>query len=270
MGGYRDAPEETVESFRTPIPWTKIGIVAAIVAIMTLGLWLIFRTRIVDVKVSAVHWSHAVKIDRWQIWHRDGWYPDRSAFNIHDEGPRIHHYDHVLVGHHTESVTSSSQCGEDCTTVRGACRTTPVSCSSNKNGSATCTGGDRECDPDTRSCSPRTCNVSVPDYEDQPRYQDYYDWNVWDWGYNRTVTHSGADLSESWPSDNELQPFHLNDGEREREAGRVAEHRIVFTNGRGDETWNLTPSTCDEFQRYPVGAHHRIKVGLAHGVEVLR
>lgn len=266
VGGYRDNAKSFPE-FRTPFPW-RIVVITACIAAVGLILWFIFRTKIVDVHVSAVSWNHAVKIERYQVWHREGWVADNGAFNIHDDGSRIHHYDHVLVGSHQEGYSDPQACGQDCTSP--SCYTTPVSCSSNKNGTGNCSGGDRVCPSPvctTRYC-PHTSYRTVNDYEDQPRYQDWYDWNVWDWGYNRTVAHSGTALEESWPSDDELKPGPLAKGEQEREGGRFMAHKVVFKSAKG-ESWDIEPKDCGTFERYPVGASHRIKVGLAHGVEVL-
>ena len=272
--GYRDNAADL------PIPRLSMSLAAkrALIigppAIILFGLllWLVFRTKVVDAHVTAISWTHSVKIERYQVWHHDGWYPEQGAFNVQNDGRRIHHYDHVKVGSHTENYTARVACGSDCRTVRGSCTTTPVRCTSNRNGTANCSGGDRVCDPDRQECTTRYCDEprtrSVDDYEDQPRYQDYYEWDVWDWGYNRTVVSSGSTTQENWPSDDALKPTHLNTGEQERESGRVADHDVTFSDGK--DSWHLHPSTCVEFERYPVGGAWRIKVGLAHGVEVLQ
>lgn len=281
----RDTPTKPVTSYREnaadiPIPgfsmarWKKRTFVAVPCVVLTILLaWLIFHTRVVDVKVSSVSWTHKVLIDRYAVWHRDGWVPDPNAFNVHDEGPRIHHYEHVLVGHHTEHYTASEACGQTCRTIPGHCYTTPVHCRSNKNGSATCSGGDTKCTSDRESCSTKYCDVdktrTVNDYEDQPRYRDYYDWNVWDWGYDRTIEHSGITTAVDWPSDDELKPSHLNDGEQERIGSKQEAHNVTFADVKG-RTWDIQPATDTEFQRYPVGSSWRLKVGVAHGVEVLQ
>jgi hypothetical protein len=253
--------------------WKAVAVPAAAV-LVGLVLWLVFRTKTYDVRVTGLHWEHKVLIDRYQVWHRDGWDPDPTAFDVRDDGPRVHHYDHVHIGSHDEPYIAHEECGQDCRTVHGTCSKTPRSCRSNKNGTATCTGGDRVCSPDTKSCTTRYCDVprkrKVDDYEDQPRYREYYDWSVWEWGYNRTVARSGSTTDESWPSDDELAlnlPS-LNDGEREREAVRKVTHRVTFSDGNGGE-WAIEPEACQQFEGYPLGGAWKVKVGVAHGVEVL-
>ena len=227
--------------------------------------WFLFHTKVVHAKVSTVAWTHAVKIDRYQIFHRDGWYPEGSAFNTRDMGPRIHHYDHVRTGSHDEPYTVQQACGKDCRTIAGECSTTPIKCTPNKNGAATCKGGDRVCSKDRQECSTKYCDVRktrrVDDYEDVPRFQEWFAWDAWDWAYNRTVTASGSNVSERWPSADELKPTYLNPGEQERESGRSLDHKVTFANTDG--TWNISPDQCSEFEKYAPGSKWRLKVSIA-------
>lgn len=267
VAGYRDnAADIKIPRFAMARYVKRAFIAAPCIAIFGVLMWLLFRTKVENVRVSTVSWKHDVKIERYQVFHHDGWSPETNAFNVHDEGSRIHHYDHVKTGSHNEPTDDPYDC--KCKTVPGKCHTTKVTCKPNGNGTATCSGGDQVCDPDTEKC--QTCYKKtdhwVDDYQDVPRYQDYYEWDVWDWGYNRTVTHSGASTTEDWPSGAELQAP-LRDGEREREAGRNVTHKVTFSNG--NDTWEITPDSCQEFERYPVGTPKKIKVGVAHGVEVL-
>jgi hypothetical protein len=141
------------------------------------GAWALFRTKIVEAHVSWVRWEHRVIVDRYQVFHRDGFYPDPSAFNVTPNGQRIHHYDHVRIGSHKEHYNERVACGQSCSTP--SCYTTQRTCTSNRNGTANCTGGDRICPPP--SCVTKYCDESrtrtVDDYEDQPRYQTYYVWD---------------------------------------------------------------------------------------------
>ena len=240
--------------------------------------WLLLRTTIHGVVVESVSWHHEIEIERYKIFHREGWTIEPASFGVQDQGPRVHHHDHVLVGSHREDYTAREACGEDCTTVAGSCYTTSVTCTSNNNGAATCRGGDRTCSPDRQSCSTRYCDVAktrtVDDYEDQPRYQDWYTWNVWDWGHDRVVAATGATTETRWPSEAELTPDHLAYGEKERLGKKAVQYDILFTecpsDGKGkSESWILNPKTEDEFKRYPPASRWRIKTGTVHGIEVL-
>lgn len=238
------------------LPWAKIGIAAGTVVVLGLLLWLVFRTKVVEADVTAVTWEYRVHIDRYQVWRREGWHTDNGAFDVHNEGQRIHHYDKVVSGSHQESYQESYSCGETCTT-------TPRFCTSNRNGSATCSGGDRSCSPKT--CS-RTAYKTVTDYKDEPRYQAWYSWSVWDWGFNRTVTRSGADMEPGWPAPEQLIAP-LREGERERQR-REEVYRVIWL-ASDAKTYTLEPKTRADFMQFPRGRHARLKVGIAHGVEVL-
>lgn len=289
-GSYREAPQRAAKPARTPPPVVSdvlpsipmrrfpmpsprlLGAIAG-AFIIAIALYFIFRTRVVDTRVTAVAWTYTVKVDRYQVWRREGWNTDPTAFNVHDEGSRVHHYDHVRIGSHQESYQEQYACGETCRTIKGSCYTTSRNCTSNRNGSATCTGGDRECSPDTQSCSTKYCNRTayrtIDDYEDQPRYRDWYSWNVWDWGFNRDVVTSGSSTETHWPLEGQTQlNVGLKIGEQERESARLEVYQVTMA-GDGD-TFQYTPKSATEFQRFSTGSPHRIKVGVAHGVEVLQ
>lgn len=257
---------ETKIRFKSQIPWHKILIGAAAVSLISLLVWVLFRTKTVDAHVTQTHWEHKVLIDRYQVYNREGWSPEPGAFNIVNEGRRIHHYDHVKTGSHTERYTEKVACGQNCTTP--SCYTTSRTCTSNKNGTANCSGGDRVCPPP--SCTTKYCDEprtrTVDDYEDQPRYQDWYAWSVWDWGYNRTVRHSGETFETDWPSEKEIT-VPLAVGEKER-SHQEEEYTIVFTEPEG-ATHEINPKTESEFRQYPIGRVVKLKVGIVHGVEVL-
>lgn len=242
-------------------PWRRIGLIAAaVLAFAWLLMWL-FMPRQVRAEVAALSWKHDTVIERYQVYHREGWYPSSGAFEVMPMGLRHHHYDHVLVGSHQEPYQERYACGQDC-------YTTPTSrnCTRNGNGTATCTtsGGNRVCS--TRYCS-RTAYRRVNDYQDVSRSQMWFGWNVWDWGYNRTVTRSGATHTTVWPSEADLRPARLGDGEQERSA-RQAQYKVVFKTRDGDE-YSVEPKSDWDFQRYDVGDTRNLKVTRAGSVEVL-
>ena len=252
-----------------------VAIAAILVPVIAICAYFIFRTKIIDASVSTFAWQRSVKVERYQVWQREGWSSDPGAFDVRDQGRRIHHYEHVRVGSHEESYPEQYQCGQDCRTVPGSCRTTPRSCTSNKNGSATCTGGDTICSPSTQSCSPRYCtrtaHRTVDDYEDQPRYQDWYTWKVWDWGFNRDVRAQGNTTEVFWPPPSQVRMNEgLAPGEKEREAGRAESFKITFYSGDDKKTYDYAPTTEAEFKSFHHGERVKLKVGVAHGVEVLR
>jgi hypothetical protein len=245
------------------------GLVAVAVALV---LWMVLRTEKVNATVAAVSWEHRVLIDRYQVWRREGWTPASGAFEVHDEGQRVHHQEKVL--DHYEDVTRERQeaCGEDCSDTAPTCRTTPRVCRSNANGTADCSGGDEVCSGGGRKCTTRYCTRTeserVARYRDEPVYASWYSWKVWDWGYHRTVTHRGATLTTTWPSEAELAPP-APLGEREQERNhQEASYHVTLQDDRGTR-YELTPQTLEEFLGFPLGAGCKLRVGFASGFELL-
>jgi hypothetical protein len=273
----------STEPVAQPFPWEALvrpGLAALGLLAFVLLMWLLLRTKIVDVHVASVHWEHRVLIDRYQVFHRSGFDPEPGAFDVDPLGQRFHHTEHVRVGSHTERYIVQVSCGQSCTdnpcyTTPRNCYTTPRNCTSNKNGTANCSGGDRVCTGGDRVCPPPSCVTkycdeprtrTVDDYEDQPRYREYYAWNAWDWGYNRTVRRSGQTLETSWPTAADLAAP-LADGEREK-SRREEEYHVAFA-GKDQKSYDYDPRDESEFQRFAPGSSFKIKVGIARGVEVL-
>ncbi len=243
----------------------------ALAALVGLVGWLVFRTRVVDAHVASVAWTHKVVIDRWQVWHRQGFDQERGAFNVKDQGARIHHYNHVVDHYRTEAYTVQVACGETCRPIPRTCYSTPRVCTSSKNGFASCSGGGTVCSGGGQSCSTRYCTEprtrQVPVYRDDPVYRDWYTWDVWDWGYNRTVAHEGTATATSWPSDAEIAKGALmHEGEKER-SRREESYRVVLADH--DDTWPYEPKSDAEFRGIAAGSVHRIKDGVGRGIELL-
>lgn len=273
----RDVPRMDLEFDPTPDDINKfkrkwdprylLGAVGAVALVLL--LWGLFRTHIVEASVTSLAWEHKVVIERYQIESRDGWTPDPGAFDVQPMGERHHHDDRVLVGHHDEPTEERYDCR--CKTERGRCRTEKGRCTSKKNGFADCESDRQVCEPDQQKCDTctRTLHHQVDDYEMQPRYQMWYAWHVWDWSYNRAIRTAGTSTTQlSWPDEASLLPPRpLAPGEQER-SSRHETYKVMFTDGDKDKH-TLEPRSESEFVRYPVGKKFRLKVGIAHGVEVL-
>ena len=244
------------------------GGVGASFFLIGLLVWWLFHTRVVDVEVKSAHWQRVVHVERYAIHGHDGFDPPSNAFEVNDLGQRVHHHDHVRVGSHTEHYTERVSCGQDC---RQDCRTTSRSCTSNKNGSATCTGGDTVC---SDVCTTKYCNEdrtrTVDDYEDQPRYREYYSWKAWEWAHERDATVGGTFAKDvAWPTlDQHRIGLGLAPGQQERESGRDEAFDVTFF-GDGD-TWTYRPQSVEEFAKLPVNSVHRIAVNNAGSVRVLQ
>lgn len=240
--------------------WSRyaVGVVAAV--LLGALLWWLFVPRQISTHVSQVHWQHDTLIERYAVYAHEGWYPESGAFETVPLGLRHHHYEHVHVGSHSESYQERYACGETCSTSPSY-----TTCSSSGNGTARCTkhGGSKSCS--TKYCS-RTAYRTVQDYRDEPRYQMWFGWKSWGWAYNRTVQRSGS-INPIWPTDTELTPARIGDGERERSA-REASYKVTFRDDDG-ETYDIKPKTVTEFLQYPTGKSVQLKVNHAGSVEVL-
>lgn len=246
------------------------GGVGASFFLIGLLVWWLFHTRIVDVEVKSAHWQRVVHVDRYAVRDKEGFDVPGNAFETRNLGQRVHHYDHVLVGSHPEHYTERVSCGQECTTP--SCYTTSRNCASNKNGSATCTGGDTVCPSPV--CTTKYCNEErtrqVDDYEDQPRYRDYYAWKAWEWAHERDATVGGFFAKDvAWPSQDQHRIGEgLSTGQQEREAGRE-EHYDVALFGDGD-TWTYEPKSAEEFGTLPLNSVHRIAVNHAGSIRILQ
>lgn len=128
-------PRWTEEPLRSPslprfsIPWKAI-VVASGTGALALLCWWLLTPRIVDAEVISIHWERRVVIYRYQLNPEDGWKPPSNAIDVQQQGTRVHHYDRVKVGSHTESYPEQYACGRDCQTIPGSCSTSPIrSCS---------------------------------------------------------------------------------------------------------------------------------------------
>ena len=276
---FADDPLEWERPSLTPVartiqrvkgyPWEKKHLLLLLIPILPILLYLLFRTREVDVDVRSSSWTHTVVIDRYHVVAEEGWYPSSGAMDTKPLGQRVHHYDHVAVGSHQESYTENVQCGQTCTTVPGVCRTSPPTCTSNRNGTASCSGGGTTCSSSTQSCSPKYCTVArtrtVTDYQDQPRYQMWYGWNEWEWtnGF-RKVTRSGV-LDPYWPTPQEVEMV-LPPGEQERSHSEES-YLVTFTDGKAE--WKFHPAKEGEYLRLVARKRHRLRVSIAGPTEVI-
>jgi hypothetical protein len=255
--------------------WGIVGGVAGAIAFISLVLYLIFHTVTHYSVVTATRWTDTVEVQRYQINHHDGWSPPLDALNVNNEGERIHHYNHVLDHYDTVSYMYQEACGQTCTQIPRTCSKTSRSCTSNKNGSATCTGGDTVCTGGGQSCSTKYCTRTgtrrEARYRNDPVYQAYYSWRVWEWTFNRNVVAAGNDTAPHSPTSDQLAlNANVHDSEKERTAGESLELNVVFTDDDDHENHDYTPHDVSEFKSLPVGTHKVIEVGTMGGVAIAR
>ena len=75
-------------------------------------------------------------------------------------------------------------------------------------------------------------------------------------------------LETAWPADADLEPPNpFAPGQQER-SRREAVYKVTFTDS-DKETHDIEPKSLDAFVTYPVGRRVKLKLGVAHGVEVM-
>ncbi len=240
----------------------RIGIgCGALFLLMFLGCCWAFRTRQVEAQVVERSWNHTVSVERYKIVDEEGFSKPSDAMNPSAQGQRVHHVDKVQDGTRRESYTASVACGETCST-------SPVRCTSNKNGFESCSSGDQRCS--TKYCS-ETRYRDVAVYKDVPRYAEWYAWRAWRWAHQRDITDQGASEPPTWASDERVAlEKACGAGEKER-ATRVPSYRIVFEeNNKKKAHHEWKPPTQPEFDELPLGSRRTIEVnGLDDKMRIL-
>lgn len=238
-------------------------VVLAVVAVAAVAvvLYFLLRTKEVDAVVTAVHWSHQVDVEKYQVVSDDGFSPPGDAFETVSNGTRWHHDDKVPDGTHTEKYTVQVACGQTCRPIAKSCST---SCSDNKNGYSTCK---ETCTGGGESCSTKYCNEqrtkTVQDYKNVPVYRPYYSWKAWRWRPNRTLNTSGDSLETNWPDASPSIP--LLPGEQERSTTHPS-YSVTFSKGK--DSWDYSPDNLNEFEKFKKGQSFHLKVSLV-SVQVL-
>ena len=277
-------PEESSWSRRQKQSAAVLKTVAALVAALVLcGIWALFHERIYDVRVTKVAWQSTVHLERYAIHGHESFAEGiaSGAFEKKGLGSRHHHDEKLLdhyvpvpytvnefAGYRTETYQTSESCGQ-------SCYTTSRTCTSNKNGSATCTGGGQRCS--TKYCSvTKTRQVSYtkpvvhirqdPVYRYEPRFAEWYSWWVWEWAPDHDVVRSGTDTKITWPPETELA-LKLGEGEHQRDQKNVSMH-VVFSHD--DDRFDYVPKTEKEFGGLGMGTPHRIKKSAVGAVELLQ
>lgn len=252
---------------------TGAGTIVLVVApLIALLMWALFHERTVDAEVSALQWKRITMVERKSVYPFEGYSPADGAFEIHEMGQRIHHYDHVRVGSHREPYPESYSCGETCTTTPRVCTSIPRSCTSNKNGTARCSGGGERCSGGNRSCATKWCTRTayrtVDDYEDQPRYRMYYGWKAWTWKHSRDIPLAGSDNNPRWPTEDELRPRDiLQPGEEERTSNHEVLFKVTFAADK--DTFAHEPETEISFRGFTIGSRYRLTMSVASGIKTM-
>lgn len=259
---------EPEESIKIPLDFNHVKITAIVLlvaAILGIGGYFLFRTRIIDAQVDSVSWVHFVNVERYQKV-SDAGFDDQipgDAVDVVPMGERHHHY--VKEFSHVETYSCDKPCGEDCHTTPKHCNTTPKHCTSNKNGFKTCSGGDRVCSGGDRVCKTKYCSTTCKRdiYKDVSVKRPYFQWRVWRWKHDRTVTETGNDNNPVWPS---TEKVNLQDKERTNQS---VDYRVWFIDQDGDKH-SYTPDSEAEFRALVPGTKKKIKVRLIGENEIVK
>lgn len=171
------------------------------------------------------------------------------------DGRRIHHYDRVRVGSHQESYQVSEICGQDCRSV-----SVPRHCSSNSNGTASCTGGGTRTECSTKYCS-RTKYRTVDDYENQVRYRDWYSWMAWRWVYDRTLVNSGLNLDPKPPIVPTILAESVSPIPVEKERFMAVQYKYICQLKDSEpKTYNIDMDSLGQFNQCKSGRQAELKI----------
>ena len=197
-------------------------------ALVSLIVW-IFTPKYLDGKISDVYYQHVAHVERNVTEYDSGFSPESGAFDVKEDGKRIHHYEKVQHGWDYPLVPEKVD-------DPPYCYITPITetdgnCVPQKNGFKKCkkvkSGGDKKCDPRSHiEKKPK----KTPHYDNEPVYQTWYTWKIHKWKWNRSVAVNGHTNDVSWPNETDIA---LNRGCSGDETERVrldVSYSITFAN----------------------------------------
>lgn len=200
---------QVVREFFSDLTPRKIWICMGVLGFIGF-IWLMiwgFTTHEVPGKVTALTWERTEYVERFERVRDSDWehninesHPimpvngsgERAGAQIISCSRRHYEDEEYQCGTQTEQRSRQVADGQDCHT-----ETTPRTCTTNGNGSQTCSGGDSK-----QVCTPRyrTENypVEVPKYCTRPIYKQYCDYWTFKWRHQRQETTSGTGHEMYW------------------------------------------------------------------------
>jgi hypothetical protein len=110
---------------------------------------------------------------------------------------------------------------------------------------------------------PRYTQVDVCEdvdiFRDEPRYANWYTYNIWEWVAVSPVVAGGSGFEPYWPTG-----FTID--EKYRESGRTQTYTVLFR--VKDKTYSYAPKSFEEYLRYQIGSVWIIKRSGSAIVEV--
>ena len=199
-------------------------LLVVLLAIIALFIWLNGNKTAGDLTVTGLQWARNINIEENRMYQESGWELPAGAEQT-DARSELHHYDNVLSHYENVEVQRSRQVVDHYETY--------YTYTDNGNGTFTEVPHERP----VYTTEYYTETVQQPVYQQVPRYQTKYYYNIWRWTPSRDVTASGEDHNAFWPE--------VELGENEREGQRTEAYTFTVEhrkNKGAPETYRLAES----------------------------
>ena len=199
-------------------------LLVVLLAIIALFMWLNGNKTSGDLTVTSLQWARNINIEENRMYQESGWELPAGAEQT-DARSELHHYDSVLSHYESVEVQRSRQVVDHYETY--------YTYTDNGNGTFTEVPHERP----VYTTEYYTETVQQPVYQQVPRYQTKYYYNIWRWTPSRDVAASGEDHNTFWPE--------VELGENEREGQRTEAYTFTVEhrkNKGAPETYRLAES----------------------------
>ena len=199
-------------------------LLVVLLAIIALFIWLNGNKTAGDLTVTGLQWARNINIEENRMYQESGWELPAGAEQT-DARSELHHYDNVLSHYENVEVQRSRQVVDHYETY--------YTYTDNGNGTFTEVPHERP----VYTTEYYTETVRQPVYQQVPRYQTKYYYNIWRWTPSRDVAASGEDHNTYWPE--------VELGENEREGQRTEAYAFTVEhrkNKGAPETYRLAES----------------------------
>lgn len=204
--------------------------------------------------VTQIEWERTVEIEEYQYNTYSDWTVPADA-DLLSEEQQIHHYNSVLVGYQQscswqwQQIGTTEQCGyeDSCSSISIYDHTETICYDDGSCDYEDVYRSEQQCTQNYVCNSvPEYGNVQlcqdVPQYEEQPVYQTWYTYSLWEWALIQPAQATGNDLNLVWPQ------FVLAENQREKANGKTEHCAVYFSNGL---PYSLP---CDQLALYSVGS----------------
>lgn len=257
--------------------WLSKIILLIIFGIVAIGLFTLFRNNDVELRVASISWNRSISLEKYITLTENGWSVPHGGRT--KSVTRKHHHDEKILDHYETKVRQLSKrvFSHNERKSRTVSERYQSGTERYHSGTRSLGNGRFEKTYSTRpTYSTRTKTVydTVPVYKTvyypetykdpvyryEPRYQDYYVYDIERWVPSRTERSSGFDANPKWPTYREIF------GLEERECGRSEDYAVTLnTLPKGDgekiQTFTLKPSFA-QWQSFKVGDLYTAKMTI--------